>query len=68
MNVKMQGAALLIFLGIFLLVQVAGSSPGLNESDPQAIFRLVVGIGVLLIGLRRFRKGRIERQKPDTEP
>ena len=64
-NVKMQGAALLIFLGLFLLVQVAGSNPGLNEGDPYAIFRLIIGIFVIAVGLRRFRQGWIENQNAD---
>ncbi len=64
-KVKMQGAALLIFLSLFLFVQIAGSNPGLNEGDPQAIFRLVIGTIVLVIGVRRFRQGWIERQQAD---
>jgi hypothetical protein len=64
-NVKMQAAALLIFLGIFLLVQVAGSNPGIFEGNPQSIFRVVVGVGVLAIGLRRLRQGWMEKQNVD---
>jgi len=64
-NLKMQGAALLIFLSLFLLVQIAGSNPGLNEGEPYAIFRLIISIFVLIVGLRRFRQGWIENQNTD---
>ena len=64
-KVKMQGAALLIFLSLFLFFQIAGSNPGLFEGQPHAIFRLVIGVIVLVIGIRRFRQGWLEQQRMD---